>query len=82
MMTKTEIGVYSVFDKVSGNWSPLQMHDNDNVARRAFTQATRDMHKDDKLDYVLKYLGTFNMVTGKLSSEDEPKIIMDWRAID
>jgi hypothetical protein len=64
-MTKL-LEIYAIYDKVSGKYSPLQLHENEQTAIRAFRQAMKNVNPEDRGDYELQRLGEFDQINGEI----------------
>jgi hypothetical protein len=60
--------IYTIRDTVTEKISPLNVHENDKAAQRAFYQAMKTVDEDSRGDYTLICLGEINTNTGEIKA--------------
>jgi hypothetical protein len=66
--------VYSVFDRVRYSYSPLQLFENEDAARRAFTDLVNDPQSiiaKSPVDFVFDCIGQFDVTTGEIEQHED-----------
>lgn len=74
---------YSIFDKVTEKYSPLDGAENDKTATRKFIQFLKNQPKEVKEDFEMWYIGDFDEKTGILTQEKMKQVSnQEWINID
>lgn len=60
--------LYSIYDSKAQEYGAPQLCKNVDVARRGFRGFATRLSVEDRADYVLVHVGTFNQDTGELAS--------------
>lgn len=73
-----DLTVFAIYDKVTSQYSMPMLQVNKQMAIRHFNKLTQNpANLSETTDYQLFLIGTYNQVTGLVTSLDKPEFVMN-----